>query len=61
VNVARIAPDRVWPGQVRTPARFVVHAVHADRVIGVWNGEHDVEHVRANAPTVISSTRESTP
>lgn len=38
--------DGRWLGQVTTPARFEVHQVTRDRVIGVWRDENDVEHLR---------------
>jgi hypothetical protein len=55
------APDRVWQGQVRTPARFFVHAVEADRLIGVWYDELDVEHVRAYELSLDSNPRGPSP
>jgi hypothetical protein len=53
--------DHVFQGQVRTPARFFLHAVERERVIGVWYDALDVEHVRAYALSTISSLRGPTP
>ena len=41
-----LGADGVWHGTITTPARFEVHQVTADRVIGVWRDDFDVEHLR---------------
>jgi hypothetical protein len=53
--------ERTWQGQVRTPARFLLHAVEADRVIGVWYDDLDVEHVRVYGLSNTSSNRDIIP
>lgn len=35
-----------WLGQVTLPRRLEVHQITADRIIGVWKDENDVEYVR---------------
>lgn len=40
-------PGGVWLGQVEAPAGFLLHAVVAGRLVGVWRDALGVEHVRA--------------
>jgi hypothetical protein len=40
------APDGRWMGGVEFPARFRVHEIGADHVLGVWRDAEDVEYVR---------------
>lgn len=40
------APTGEWLGAVVTPARFIVHEIGAEYVLGVWLDDLDVEHVQ---------------
>lgn len=40
--------DGRWLGRMTTPARFEVHQVTRDKVIGIWRDENDVEHLRVH-------------
>ncbi len=41
-----LSADGSWLGSVTTPRRLEVHQITADRIIGVWRDENDVEYVR---------------
>jgi hypothetical protein len=43
-----LGADGVWLGTVITPARFEVHQVVANRLVGVWRDPNDVEHLRVH-------------
>jgi hypothetical protein len=45
---AILGADGAWLGTLTTPARFEVHQVTEDRVIGVWRDGNDVEHLRVH-------------
>lgn len=41
-----LGADGVWLGTVSTPARFDLHQVADNRLLGVWRDANDVEHIR---------------
>jgi hypothetical protein len=42
-------PNGRWLGEVEVPASFVVSSITSDKVLGFWQDEFDVEHVRVYA------------